>query len=585
MNLSAAADRTLIAQDVASALSGPAVRMAVPGPGVVVCWIMRIPQIHNLVFAILFSASALAQKSAAPPGAMAKVDGIFSRYNHTTTPGCAVGATVNGDSVISAGYGMADLEHNLAITPDSIFEAGSVSKQFTAAAVLLLAQQGKLSIDDQARKYIPELTDAASTVTVRNMLNHTAGLRDWGNVVGLAGWPRTTRVHTHAHVLEVVSRQRSLNYAPGSAYSYSNTGYNLAAILVSRVAGTPFATFSRETIFAPLGMTSTLWRDDFKHIVKNRAIAYSPIQNGFEMNMPFEDVHGNGGLLTTVGDLLRWNRNFTDPKVGGTALIEAQHQQAKLTDGRTIAYAAGLRIAQWKGRKEVSHSGATAGYRAWLGRYPEHKLSVAVLCNVTSANATQLGHDVAEIFLPPGAPATVPVTLDPAVLQSKAGLYRSVRDSETIRIAVRNGQLALGTRGVLKAIGADTFVAGEDGVRLTFESNTSGKPLRMHMGFPEDDDILYERVEPVVPSAADLQAFAGRYSSEEAEVGLRVEADGDGLVIIRRPDGKFRLTPTYQDAFSSELGSVRFLRDARGQVNEMTIGQGRVWSMPFSRVR
>ena len=192
-----------------------------------------------------------------------------------------------------------------------------MSKQFTAAAVLLLAQDGKLSLDDPARKYVPELPDYGAPLTIRHMLQHTSGLRDWGEVAAIGGWPRTSRVHTHAHVLDILSRQKALNFPSGTQYSYSNSGYNLSAIIVSRVSGKPFAEFSQERIFRPLGMTRTSWRDDYTRIVKDRAVAYSPTANGFRQNMPFENVYGHSSLLTTVGDLLKWSANLSSRKVGG----------------------------------------------------------------------------------------------------------------------------------------------------------------------------------------------------------------------------------------------------------------------------
>ena len=222
-------------------------------------------------------------------------------------------------------YGMADLEHDVRNTPDTIFEAGSVSKQFTAMAVQLLASEGKLSLDDPVRKYIPELPDYGKPLTIRHMLSHTSGLRDWGSVESIAGWPRTTREYTHAHVLDIVSRQKSLNFDPGTKWSYSNTGFNLAAIIVSRVSGMSFAEFSKQRIFAPLGMTHTSWRDDHTRIVKGRAIAYSLDNGEYHIEMPFENVHGNGGLLTTVGDLLMWNENSRQPEGG--------HAEADRRDG------------------------------------------------------------------------------------------------------------------------------------------------------------------------------------------------------------------------------------------------------------
>ena len=539
-----------------------------------------------LITVLLVVPHGSAQKAAAPRDAKAKVDAVFARFQSTNSPGCAVGVSLGGNAVLAAGYGMADLEHGVPITPDTIFEPGSITKQFTAAAVLLLAQQGKLALDDPVRKYIPELPDYGTPITIRHLLNHTSGLRDWGSVAAIGGWPRTTRAYTHAHVLEIVSRQRALNYPPGSEYSYTNTGYNLAAILVGRVAGKSLPEFTREMIFVPLGMASTGWRDDFRRIVRNRAMAYSPSGSTFRTDMPFEDVFGNGGLLTTVGDLLRWNRNFTDMKVGGQALIDAQHVRGRLTDGRTIAYAAGLMVLHWKGLPEVSHSGSTAGYSAWLGRYPEQGVSVAVLCNLAGTNATQLGHQVAGIYLGDAIRqhAETPASVDPAVLSAEAGLYRSVRDHETVEVDLQNGQLRLDRRGMLKPVSDGVFSLGEDGPRAVFERDASGNVRRMRLSTEVDENQFYEKVERAHPSRADLESMTGEYASDEAEVTLKVEMAQDRLVIRRRPDTTLPLTPTCQDGFSSPLGSVRFLRDSSGRVTELSVGESRVWDLRFRRV-
>src|SRR5687768_2082649 len=286
------------------------------------------------------SAAFLGSRTAAQgPGTsiQPQVDKLFSQWT-TSTPGCAVGADVKGQPVVRAVYGMADLEHDVPIALDTIFEVGSVSKQFTAAAVLLLARDGKLSLDDRVRKYIPEMPDVAADITVRQMLNHTAGLRDWGSLAAIEGWPRTTRVHTHAHVLDFVSRQRMLNFEPGTRWSYSNTGYNLAAILVGRVSGMSFADFTKARIFEPLDMKDTSWRDDHTRIVKRRAIAYSG-QKTFSTLMPFENVHGNGGLLTTVGDLMKWNANFVKPVVGDAQFVSDMERRTRFNDGREHEYA------------------------------------------------------------------------------------------------------------------------------------------------------------------------------------------------------------------------------------------------------
>ena len=220
--------------------------------------------------------------------------------------------------MLARAYGMSDLERETPNTVDTVFEAGSVSKQFTAAAVMLLARDGKLSLDDPVRKHIPELPDYGAPLTIRQMLTHTSGLRDWGALFAAAGWPRGTRVHTLGHVLGVLSRQKALNFPSGTEYSYSNSGYNLAAILVSRVAGKPFADFTRERIFVPLGMTRTEWRDDHHRIVKGRATAYTKGDAGWRIEMPFENVHGQGGLLTTVARPAALERGAGRGHAGGT---------------------------------------------------------------------------------------------------------------------------------------------------------------------------------------------------------------------------------------------------------------------------
>jgi CubicO group peptidase (beta-lactamase class C family) len=354
---------------------------------------------RDILVAILpVAAAAMLAAQSASPVPEASVDAVFARWTRQS-PGCAVGVAKGGTPVLQKAYGMADLEHDIANRPDTIFEAGSVSKQFTAAAILLLAKEGRLSLEDPVRKYVPELPDYGAPLLVRHILQHTSGLRDWGEVASIAGWPRTTRVHTHAHVLDILSRQKALNFPSGTQFSYSNSGYNLAAIIVSRVSGKSFADFSREQIFLPLGMTRTSWRDDYTRIVKDRAIAYSPAGDSFRMNMPFEDVHGNGGLLTTVGDLLKWNENFTNPKVGDADFVKRQQEPGRFNDGKPHDYAMGLYVRPYKGIPEVWHSGSTAGYTAFLTRFPQQQLSVAVLCNVSSGAATQYAHSVAELYL------------------------------------------------------------------------------------------------------------------------------------------------------------------------------------------
>ncbi len=522
-------------------------------------------------------AAALRARQSVTPDA--RVDTIMARWNDTS-PGCAVGVSVKGANALERAYGMADLEHGVRNMSATIFEAGSVSKQFTAAAMLLLARDGKLTLDDPVRKYVPELPDYGAPLTIRHMLNHTSGLRDWGSVADIAGWPRTTRVHTHAHVLDIVSRQRSLNFVPGTRWSYSNTGYNLAAIIVSRVSGQSFADFTRARIFTPMGMTRTSWRDDFTRIVKDRAIAYSEERGGFAMDMPFENVHGNGGLLTTVGDLLQWTRNLSHPLVGDAAFIKEEQEPGRFTDGRPHDYALGLRIASYRGVREVGHSGSTAGYRAYLAYYPEQEVSVAVLCNAGSANATQYAHAVADIYLNLKSPA--PSTSAGAANgatdgQGLIGMYRKDGSGEP---------LSIGRAGPDLRIEGGPTLALQSGKRY---ATTGGRVLDFSAdGLTSTDEFgsvdRYVRVDARDLTPKPLSDYVASYGSAEAEVTMTAAIDGGTLVLKRRPDTAIRLTPVYADAFRGPIGFVRFLRDGTGRVTAFSITQDRVWDLRFTRI-
>ncbi|WP_284349546.1 serine hydrolase domain-containing protein [Roseisolibacter agri] len=502
-----------------------------------------------------------------------RVDAAFARLAGPATPGCAVGVARGGQPVLQRAYGMADLEGDRPNTPETVFEAGSVTKQVTAAAVVLLALDGRFALEDDARRWLPELPRYERPITIRHLLTHTSGLRDWGSVAALTGWPRGTRAYATPDMLAIVARQRTLNYPVGDHYSYTNSGYSLLAVLVERASGMPFAEFTRTRLFAPLGMASTQWRDDYTRIVKGRAIAYEPAAPGpaasgaFRLDMPFESVVGNGGLLTTVGDLLRWTQNLETGAVGGPRFLAAMHRQARLTSGRQIEYASGLFVTSWRGIPEVSHSGSTGGYRAFLARYPQQRVTVAVLCNAAHANATALAHQVADAYLGDAptdvatrAAATGATGGDTTGAVPPAGLYRDVRTGAALRVA--------GTRGP-----AGRWVAQQaPGGRTTW--------LRLAA---DGDTVRYEPMAPATPTARDLAAYAGRWRSEDAEATWQVRAAGDTL-LLRDPRGRETpLVPAWRDAFTAAGTVWRFERDAAGRVVRLVASQDRVWAMPFTR--
>ncbi|AHG92456.1 beta-lactamase (plasmid) [Gemmatirosa kalamazoonensis] len=524
-----------------------------------------------LPVALLLAATPVAAQSGAG------LDSIFRAYARTDGPGCAVGVSRKGEPLVERAYGMADLEHDVPNTPRTVFEAGSVSKQFTAGAVVLLALDGKLSLDDDVRRWLPELPDYGTPITIRHLLNHTSGLRDWGSVAELGGWPRGTRAYTNDLVLDIARHQRALNYTPGQYYSYTNTGYNLLALIVGRVSGKPLAEFTRERIFQPLGMTQTSWRDDFTRVVKGRAIAYARAgAGGYRMDMPFENAHGNGGLLTTPADLLKWTANLETGALGGPRFLEEMHRQARLNGGRTLEYASGLVVTRFRGVPEVDHSGATAGYRAFLTRFPTQGLAIAVLCNDGTANPTALAHATAAAYLgdalQPVTPAVratlVAASVDGAGPAAFVGTYRSTRDGAPLRLVVTNGQLRLSTGAV-----------------VTLDSSAHA-PTTLRLVTADGDTLRYEATAPFTPTAARLAEYAGTYESDEVDGTIVVTVDGTGLRLADRY-GRVQRTapPLYTDTFGDASGHVRFVRDGRGRVTGLSVRESRAWDVRFRRTR
>lgn len=508
-----------------------------------------------------------------------QVDAAFTGFGRET-PGCAVGVALDGVTKLTRGYGIADLDLDVAIAPDTIFEAGSVSKQFTAAAVLLLARDGKLSLDDAVRRYIPELPDYGVPLTIRHLLNHTSGLRDWGSVEGVAGWPRTTRVNTHAHVLEVVKRQRALNFIPGTHWSYSNTGYNLAAMIVQRVSGQSLNDFSRARIFEPLGLTRTSWRDDHTRIVKGRAQAYDLVDGAFHLDMPFENVHGNGGLLTTVGDLLTWTSALEAGKLGGPGFLAEMEKAVSFSGDSKRGYGLGLMMDTRRGLRQVDHSGSTAGYRAHLASYPDAHVAVAVLCNGGNAGASARAYRVADLYLAErgvlGPAPAVTHTLTSDETARVEGLYRSTLNGAFVSFIHDKNGVRMEGGGALLAQSPTRFLMS-GGQSWEFEGDRARYADRY-------DTVSFVRVAAFKPSTAELADFVGDYASPEAAAALGVVVEGDGLAVTRVPDTRVRLTAVYKDAFvAGPFGVIVFRRDAGGKVVALSVVQDRIWDLRFER--
>ena len=533
----------------------------------------------SFLFSSLLSIALLAQAPAFQD-TIQKIDALFSKWN-TDTPGGALTISRKGEIIYHKAFGMADLEHNLANTTETIFEAGSVSKQFTAAAILLLVQDGKLSLEDDVRKYVPEIPDYGVTIKIRHLMTHSSGLRDWGSVAGISGWERGKRVHTHAHVLEILSQQKALNFPPGDQFNYCNSGYNLMAIIVDRVSGMPFAAFCKQRIFEPLGLTHTQWRDDYRKIVQNRAIAYSKNGDDYLQNMPFEMVYGNGGLLTTTSDLIKWNHHYKEMNLGNKSFNELELTEGKSNTGVPLGYAAGLFIGKYNSYKEINHSGATAGYRAWLAYYPAQDFSVAFLSNDASANPGRIGTQVAALLLgerQSNEPMLGTIVPDEKTLQAKAGLYKSLRNDDMMQFAVRDGLLQFKAGDPLQATAMNTFFNGNN--RMEFASN------KFVLYTENGDSMTYVKKESFQPTEAILQSFMGTYHSEDADATYQVIWKDKTLQTFLQPDIYSKLTPLYKNAFENESGELlEFQYDKKGKITGFRFTTGRAWDIPFERIK
>lgn len=539
-------------------------------------------RLASVTSAIALLASSVAAQT---PGFESRVDSIFRRWN-INTPGCGVGVAHDGKVLLTKGYGMANLEYGVPLGANSVLESGSVAKQFTSAALALLQLEGKLSLDDDIRKYLPEVPDFGATITIRHLLTHTSGLRDQWGLLTLTGNPPTSQVHTLPLILHIVSRQRELNFPPGAEYLYSNTGYALAAIIVSRVSGQPLAQFSVDRFFKPLGMTKTQWRHDHQLIVRDRATAYQRRPDGtYATLMPFTNVYGNGGLLTTMGDLMLWNEALSSGTIpGGKALVDLLETRGTAA-GKPIPYALGLSHGTWQGHREVAHSGSTAGYSTYLTRFPDARVSIAVFCNANDANPTQAARRIAALLLPSSAAASpARASADSVALRAVAGRYRDPATDNLADFAVRPEGLQLRTAiagGFATATGTNTYRA-ENGVTFVFSGAAGGR--RVVMTDAEGRSWTYEEVVPPAISAIDLALYVGSY--ESPELGIRYEAvlENGQLTLVFPPGAPVRLSPLYRDGFIAGGRTVRFIRDASGRVTMFRVYAGRVRGVRFERV-
>ena len=515
----------------------------------------------------------------------AEIDKIFA-WVTPGMPGCSVAASQQGKLVVNRAYGLADLERGVAIGPDTLFDVASIRKQFIAAAVLLLVEEKRLSLSDDVRKHVPELPDYGHTITLDHMLTHTSGLRDW---VPLQNW-----ANNNDNVMAMILRQRGLNFAPGEEWSYSNSGYVLLAEVVARTARMTFPEFARTRLFEPLGMKATVFVDDMRQVVRNRALAYERAGKDWRMDMRLDD-RGGGALFSTATDLITWNNALTDARLGRFVTGKLQ-EPATLANGRRLDYARGLMLTTNYTGRVIYHGGGAAAYRSILGRFPDAGMSVAVLCNAGEASdhRDDLAGYVLDLFVSPSGKRPAPAAVADAPVEgldvkSKAGLFFNERTGEPLRLIVNGPRLAVAAGGPLVAVTKDRFrnarastaFMSQDQFELTFLSADQFELKSM-----EGQTTRYRRARPYAPGADDLKAFAGRYESDELRAEMQMTPGKGGLQsrLNGSPTQVLDLSPVDPDTFQRGMQTVRFVRDTAGKVVALELTNPALRKIRFTRV-
>ena len=512
----------------------------------------------------------------------ARVDSVFIRYDHTDTPGCAVLVRRDGRTAYARGFGMASLELGVAITPQAVMDIGSTSNQFTAAAIWLLAQDGRVSIDDEVQRYLPELPRLAAPVTLRHLLQHTSGWRDYVDLLALGG-AQDEEVTTTSDAMAALQRQHAGNFAPGSWWTYSNTGFFLLSQVVERVSGTTMRAFLRERIFAPLGMTHTDLFDDHARVLRGKASSYGPGDDGWRVVTANWEQTGDGAVQTSVEDLAKWDANFDTPVVGGRTLIDSLQQPGQLVDGTPLNYASGLFIDRYRSVRRVSHSGVWAGYRAMSMRFPDQRMAVYLTCNAGDANTETLAESVADAVVgstlgPSDAELLRDSLRTPArqVVAPLEGLWWDATVGRLLRVTLSDSVATLGS-----ALGGrqrrlrqlpDGWFIQVPVTPLAPRYRLDGATGQLLMESPSGPGVRLTRVpEAGTLTVARLAEYAGHYTTAAIPGVWTVEARGDTLWLSQPRRAAVKLEPLFADGFEADGQPVLFVRDSRGRVNALSV--------------
>ena len=528
-----------------------------------------------------------------------QIDALFQKWDNNNSPGCALAVIRNGKIVYKKGYGMADLEHDVHILPETVFYIGSTSKQFVAFSILLLQEQGKLDLDDDIRKYLPDFPEYQAPITLRHLIHHTSGIRDFLNLFMHAGRSYLDHI-SKEEAYDMICRQKELNFNPGEEHLYSNSCYFLLWSIIEKVSGQSLKEFGEEQIFGPLGMKNTHFHDDNTHIVYNRAFSYFPKDSITFGNLFMRfDLVGSGGVYSTVEDLYLWDQNFYGNKLGkgDQGIITRMHENGILNNGNEVEYAFALVNGTYRGARTVSHGGALAGYRAQLLRFPDHRFSVVILANVSDFSPDALAYNVVDLYLgeelePKNSSSKTDLSsdrggmdLDPVIFDKYIGRYELApnyilnvfRERGTMMIQV-TGQPALEIfpesekRFFLKVVNA----------QIEFGFNEDGS-VRGLVLFQDGRVVPGRRVDDLKLTIEQLAEYAGDYYSAELDVTYNLYLEEEDLMLRIGYSSPVQLRPSREDVFEGGF-TFQFVRNEEGHVAGINMEAGRVRNLKFEKI-
>ena len=530
-----------------------------------------------------------------PDSIIRKVDSLFSRYT-TTTPGCAVAIIKNGELVFKKGYGMASLEYNVPITSSSVFHIASESKQFVAFCMLLLELQGKLSIDDDIRKYLDYVPDFGKKITIRQLIHHTSGLRDQWQLLANAGW-QLDDVITQEHAIKLISKQQRLNFDPGEEHLYCNTGYTLMAEIVKKASGLSLREYTDKFIFKPLEMNNTHFHDNYRELVPNRTYSYSPKGPGeYQHSVLSYSIVGATSLFTTVEDEAKWIMNYEHGKVGGKELVEKMYSFGILNNGKKLTYAFALNIDDYKGWKRIGHGGSDAGYRTYACRFPEQQLGIIVFSNFSNGNPNGAAMQIADLLLPQKEinSGNTLAFADSSFLKKWAGRYVSDRGA-VINLYWDNNKLMSRPTGQTTG-GTEWKPSIKENNKYQLASGTiiqvETSPLKDSVAkiIAENPNGVTELFrQPLIQlKKEEMVRYAGTYYNWETEAAYTVTEKNGELILQHRKFTDTKLTPVGPDQFSCDnwwMSNLKFLRDKKGIVTGFEVNAGRVLHLLYSKMK